>query len=78
MSAICEIMNINKCFRIFVNASHSIFLKDHWNTNEIKTKSFFENRGHNFLENAMILKSAKSKTMLVKLELLKVLFGTVN
>ena len=29
VSAICEIININADFRIFVNASHSIFLKKH-------------------------------------------------
>ena len=28
-SAICEIMNINAIFRIFLNASHSVFLKKH-------------------------------------------------
>ena len=37
--AICEIMNIIVDLRIFVNASHSVFLKKHQNTN--KTKTFF-------------------------------------
>ena len=45
-SAICEIMNINAIFRIFLNASHSVFLKKHETTNKIKTKCFFENCGH--------------------------------
>ena len=42
MTAICEIININVDFRIFVNASHSVFLKKYENTNKIKTKFFFE------------------------------------
>ena len=29
-----------------MNASHSVFLKKHWNTNKIKTKNLLENRGH--------------------------------
>ena len=49
-------MNINTDFWIFVNASHSVFLK---RTNKIKSKKFFENAGHSFVENAMILTCAK-------------------
>ena len=56
LSPICEIMYINVDFRIFVNGSHS---KKHKNTNKIKTKNFFENRGHAFVENAIILTCAK-------------------
>ena len=52
-------MNINVDFKIFVNASHRIFLKKHKNTNKIKTKFFLENHGHTFLKNAMILRCAK-------------------
>ena len=57
--AICEIVNIKVDFRIFVNASHSVFLKKHQNVNKIKTKTFFENRGHAFVENAMVLTCIK-------------------
>ena len=52
-------MNINADFRIFVNTSHSVFLKIRLNTNKIKTKNFFQNRGHTFVENVMILTFAK-------------------
>ena len=59
VSAICKILNINTDFRIFVNASHSVFWKKHENTNKIKTKYFFENCGHNFVKNATTLACAK-------------------
>ena len=52
-------MSINVDFRIFVSSSHSVFLRKDENANKIKTKNFFENRGHTFVENAMILTSAK-------------------
>ena len=51
-------MNINVDFRIFVNAVHSVFLKKK-KTNKIKTNFFFENRGHTFAENAIIMICAK-------------------
>ena len=52
LSAIFKIMNINVDFKIFMNASHSVFLKKH--QNKIKTKTFLENRGQTFVENAII------------------------
>ena len=55
-SVICEIMTIKADFRIFVNASHSVFLRK---ANKIKTKFFFENRVHTFFENLMMLTCAK-------------------
>ena len=55
MSAICKIMNINVAFRIFVNASHSVPLKNTKTQIRLKPIFFFENRGHTFVENAMIL-----------------------
>ena len=56
---ICEITIINADFRINENASHVVFK----NTKKIesKPKLFFENRGHTFAENAMILTCAKSQ-----------------
>ena len=57
-------MNINIDFRISLNASHIVFLKKQ-NTKKIKTKSFFENRGHNFVKNAMILTCAKIQTKIL-------------
>ena len=53
LSAIFKIMNINVDFKIFMNASHSVLLKKH--QNKIKTKTFLENRGQTFVENAIIL-----------------------
>ena len=43
----------------FFNASHSIFLKKDYNTNNIKTKFFCKNRRQAFAKNAMILTCAK-------------------
>ena len=40
-SAIYKIMHVNVDCWIFVNASHSVFLKKHLNTNKIKTKTLF-------------------------------------
>ena len=40
MSAICEVMNINADFRIFVNTSHRVFLKKNTKT-QIKLKPIF-------------------------------------
>ena len=71
LSAICEILNIKVGFRIFVNATHSIFLKN--TKTQIKLKIFFfffENGGHTFVENAMILICAKIQR--------KMLFGEVG
>ena len=48
VSAICEIMNINEDFRIFVNTNHSVFLKKHTKT-QIKLKlNFFGKSGTHF------------------------------
>ena len=58
VSSICEIISINTDFRVFVNASHTVFLKKNTKTNKIITKNLFENRGHTFVENAMILTCA--------------------
>ena len=58
-SAIFKIMNINVDNRLFVNASHSVFLEKHQNTNRIKTKNVLENRGDTFVENAIILTCVK-------------------
>ena len=71
ISTIFKIMNINVDFRIFVNASHSIFLKKHENTNKTKTKHFLENRGHSFVDNDMILTCAKIQRKIL-------LFGEVG
>ena len=60
---IFEIMIINADFRISENASHVVFLKN-TKANKIKTNFFFfffENRGHTFAENAMILTCARSQ-----------------
>ena len=56
VSAIYKISHINVDSRIFLNASHSVFLKKHLNTNKIKPNFFLENCRHAFVENAMILK----------------------
>ena len=40
VSAIYKITHVNVDSRIFLNASHSVFLKKHLNTNKIKTKLF--------------------------------------
>ena len=48
ISAICEIMKINVVFTNSVNASHSLFLKKHQNTNNIKIKFFLEIHGCEF------------------------------
>ena len=42
VSVICKIMNIIVDFRIFLNASRSVFLKKHSNTNKIKTIIFWK------------------------------------
>ena len=52
-------MNITVDFRIFVNASYSVFLKKYYNVNEIKIKHLFENLGRTLVENAMILTCIK-------------------
>ena len=65
MSAVYEIMNINIELRIFVNASHSLFLKKHENIHKIKTKTFLKNSRRTFVENAMILTSAKIQTKIL-------------
>ena len=52
-------MNITVDFRIFVNASYSVFLKKYYNVNEVKIKYLFENLGRTLVENAMILKCIK-------------------
>ena len=65
-SAIFEIIIINLDFRILANASHSMFLKKHQNTNKIKTKAFLKNRRHTFVENAMILRCAKTQAKILK------------
>ena len=62
VSMISKIININADFRIFVNVSHSIFLKKkkkHKNSNKIKPKLIPNNRGHTFAENSMIFTCAK-------------------
>ena len=58
MCAICKRMNINVDFRIFVNVSHSAFLKKKLK-HKIKMNNFLENRGDTCVENAMILTYAK-------------------
>ena len=58
VSAVFKIMNINVDFRIFVDAVIVYFWKN-TETNKIQTKVFFENHGHIFVENAMILLCTK-------------------
>ena len=54
VSAICEIMNTNVDFRIFVNTSHSVFLKKKTKTPiKLESKNYFENRGHTFVKNTL-------------------------
>ena len=64
-SVVSEIMNINVDFRIFVKVSHSLLLEKQQNTNAIKNDIFFENCGHNFVKNAMILKCTKIQTKIL-------------
>ena len=71
-------MNINVHFRVFVKASHSVFLKKHKNTNNF---FFLESSGQTFVENAMILTCAKiqkKNKCFVKLEPLKFFDGAEN
>ena len=61
---IFEIMIINADFRISENASHGRIFKK--TLKQIKSKPiffffFFENRGHTFAENAVILTCARSQ-----------------
>ena len=77
MSAISEIMNVKVDCRFYVNALHRVFLKKHQYASRFKTKFFFENRGHTFVRNAMILTCAKihRKTLMFRAQFVEVLFG---
>ena len=54
MSVICEIMNTNVEFRIFLNTSHSVFfLKKTKTPIKLESKNYFENHGDTFVKNTL-------------------------